>query len=81
MLVARFSSEPINDAILPANSARSSRTRFGRGEAFLLSFFTGRVRLSLRRIDDRLPDILMIFHITRELGNKLEGSGYRFHSI
>ena len=46
MPVARFSSEPMNEAILRASSARNSRARFDSGEAFLLQFFIILVSLS-----------------------------------
>jgi hypothetical protein len=43
--VARFSSEPMNNAIFRANSLRNSRHLLDKGKALLLAFFTVMVSL------------------------------------
>src|SRR5271157_948680 len=81
MSVARFSSEPMNEAILRASSLRSSRALSTVGEPCLLVFVTVSFICPMAKIAGQDPEALMFFRVQRGIGNKSEGSGYRVHSV
>jgi hypothetical protein len=70
----------MNEAILQASSIRNSFARSGEKVALLLEFLIDVVSFSHAEYSLAALDAPMILLVARGIGNKSEGSGYRFHS-
>src|SRR5271166_2603988 len=79
--VINFSLSPIKEAILRASSFRNSRARCGDEVAFVRCFFNVMASLFLAQDSRSALDGARILSRTRGLGNKSEGSGYRFDGV
>src|SRR5487761_60354 len=75
--VKSLSLEPTKKAILLASSLGNSPTRPCGGAMFLLGFFMYWFSCSLPYDSHPPSDIPTLFQLTRGIGNKSEGSGYR----
>src|ERR1700687_630241 len=79
--VIRFSSLPTREAILRASSARDPLAGFAFGGAFSLVFFMLAFCTVLSKDSRLAPATPLMFHLTRGIGNKEAGSGYRLMVI
>jgi hypothetical protein len=71
----------MNEAILRASSVRNSRARSGEKVALSLKFLIDGVSLYHAEYSLAALKAPMILSPTRGIGNKSEGSGYRFQGV
>jgi hypothetical protein len=81
MSVTNLSFDPTKEAILRASSLRNARLRSNEGAVLLLAFFNVSPFSSLAYDSRTAPDAPINSSRARGIGNKSEGSGYRFLAV